>query len=457
MKQIKAPMKTTIAICGHQNTVENTSYRYTKHCVKVPCEDGVLLCHTLTGELVLVGRGEDSESTTQQLIKSWFLVPEDFDECKWADEVRHIAKLLRTRNSGKSHFTILTTTDCNARCFYCYEMGMRRYTMTAKTARDVGEYIARVCKGKKVTISWFGGEPLLNREPIEIISRALQERGIPFDAIITSNGYYLDTAVAEKAARDWHIISAQITIDGTEENYNRTKAYINCDEQSPYRRVLDNIGHALDAGMCVNVRLNMDRANADDLFAVVEELAERFGPRPELSVHVALLKKLVGDIHAFTSGEEALSYRNGIEDKLRELGYLRETEYHPGLSTNQCMADNDSCEVILPDGRIEKCEHLDEKEIVGDIYSDDRNKEIIENWKETVRFSNCADCALYPKCVSLKKCPWMQEGCSQLRQISQLKRIEQMIRNYYLENRDRMDGTKHDEVDIENATGGSRW
>lgn len=456
MKQIKAPMKTAIAICGHQNTVENTSYRYTKHCVKVPCEDGVLLCHTLTGELVLVGREEDSESTTQQLIKSWFLVPEDFDECKRADEVRHIAKLLRTRSSGKSHFTILTTTDCNARCFYCYEMGIRRYPMTPAIARDVGEYIARVSKGKKVNLSWFGGEPLLNQEVMDIICRILREKGIAYSSILTSNAYYLDELTAEKAVKDWHIKSAQITLDGTEEKYNHTKAYVNRGEESPYRRVLSNIASALKAGMEVNVRLNMDRANADDLFAVVEELAERFGATPGLHVHIALLRKVVGDIHAFSSEAEAADYRDRLNNRLKELGYSLPSAFHPMISTNQCMADNDSCEVILPDGRIEKCEHLDEKEIVGDIYSENRDKEIIESWKETVRFSNCADCALYPKCVSLKKCPWMQEGCSQLRQISQLKKMEQQICSYYFDNRGKTDSTGH-EADIEYAVGGSRW
>ncbi len=59
-----------------------------------PCEDGQLLFHTLTQELLLES-GETGETCRDKPIKRWFLVPRDFDERKQADSVRQVAKLLK--------------------------------------------------------------------------------------------------------------------------------------------------------------------------------------------------------------------------------------------------------------------------------------------------------------------------------------------------------------------------
>lgn len=404
----------------------DSACRLTKHCLMVPCQDGRLLYHTLTGELVLLEQGEELDACRDQLVPGWFLVPEDFDECARADQVRKIAALLKTEKR-KKHFTVLTTTDCNARCFYCYELGIPRHAMSEETARDVGEYIAQACGGEPVKLSWFGGEPLYNCRAIDIICSVLRERGIEYSSILTSNAYFLDEETAGKAACDWHIRHAQITVDGTEQVYNRTKAYINHTQGSPYQRVLENISHALDAGIEVSVRLNMDSANAEDLMVLAEELAVRFKGRRNLYAHVILLQPLTHAVHQFASQERAFACKKALEEKLKASGMYKPFQLKRDLHINQCMADNDACEVILPDGRIQNCEHYDEAEIIGSIYSDARNEEIRRTWKETVRFPACKDCALYPNCISLRRCAWWQNGCSDYGRKARLERYEEGI------------------------------
>ena len=61
-------------------------------------------------------------------------------------------------------YVIFTTLDCNARCFYCYELKSKGKTpMSIETAEKVAKYIITHCpKGTEVSLDWFGGEPLFN-------------------------------------------------------------------------------------------------------------------------------------------------------------------------------------------------------------------------------------------------------------------------------------------------------
>lgn len=415
MKIVRPPIQALSGIVGAQKYKEKIRYRRTRHQIAVPCEDGTLLYHTLTGELLLLEAGESEETCREELIRRWFLIPQDFDECKQSDGVRRVAKLLQRPVKERTNFTILTTTDCNARCFYCYEKGIFRCAMTEETARDVGEYVARVSGGKKVRLSWFGGEPLYNVGVIDVICGVLQAHGVEYTAKMTSNGYYLDAQTAQKAVRDWHLQKVQITLDGTEPVYNRTKAYVDRDGGSPFQRVMGNIESALDVGLEVTIRLNMDRANAEDLLALVDQIAQRFGSRPNLFGKVALLYEFSGRIHAFSSPQEAGDYGRRLQEKLDRCGLGQRAALNVNPHFNQCMADADNCEVILPDGRIERCEHIRDTEAVGTIYNEARDTEKVQAWKETTYFPECMECALYPRCVLLKKCEWNRNGCSETR------------------------------------------
>ena len=95
MKIVRPPIQALSGIVGTQKCKEEVHYRRTRHQIAVPCEDGTLLYHTLTGELLLLEAGESEETCREELIRRWFLVPRDFDECKQADGVRRVAKLLQ--------------------------------------------------------------------------------------------------------------------------------------------------------------------------------------------------------------------------------------------------------------------------------------------------------------------------------------------------------------------------
>lgn len=157
-------------------------------------QEGVLLFHTLTREL---------------------------KDKTYTDEVRFVLRNIQKPPEHVTGYSIFTTTDCNARCFYCFELGRSRMPMSEETAHKAAAYIADHCGGKPVRLSWFGGEPLFNRKVIDIICRDLQVRNVDYHSTMMSNGYLFDGETVRRAASLWKLRRVQITLDGTENVYNR--------------------------------------------------------------------------------------------------------------------------------------------------------------------------------------------------------------------------------------------
>ena len=248
MEQIIDACSTTLRILGKPKR-SGGGARMAKYCVCLQTEEGILLFNVLTRELLLLTFAEyDAALSSDYLGERWFTIPEDQNEKELAELVRWVRTSLRTEPKHITHYTILTTTDCNARCFYCYERGCARVTMDPETADKVVDYIQNHCGGNKVKLRWFGGEPLMNFPVIHRICGGLRSRGIDFESYMVSNGYLFDDELTAKAIHSWALKEVQITLDGTEAVYNRSKAFI-YPKGSPYRIVTGNILRLLNAGI----------------------------------------------------------------------------------------------------------------------------------------------------------------------------------------------------------------
>jgi len=430
MKQILPPDDAALKLCGMPKRKESTLYRMTRHCISVPCADGTLLYQTMTCGLYLLENGETVEEHADELIAAWLMVPNEYDEQKTVRDMREVGTYFLPKKERKGGFTILTTTDCNARCFYCYEMGCKRQHMTPQVAHDVAAYIAERCGEKPVSLHWFGGEPLYNREAIEIVIGDLKQCGIEYTSSMISNGYYLDAETAKIAKDEWKLKRVQITLDGTREIYNRTKAYIEHDTNA-FDRVLDNISFALNEGIQINIRLNMDEKNADDLLRLADILGERFSGREEFSAYAALLQHFRGKINDFESIQKAAEQCIALHEKLETLGICSKRTLQREFIFQRCMADNDASELIMPDGTLGKCEHFNVEDSYGSIYTNERNEAILRAWKEWEYYPECDGCALYPQCFNLKKCEWLQDGCQRASRLVTLHNLERQILTAY--------------------------
>lgn len=403
-------------------------------CVAEPVEEGVLVFNLLTRELVLLTQQEYANRLENDVLKDrWFVVPEGTNEKAYMDFVRAFLKRQQKPDGILTHYTIFTTTDCNARCFYCFELGGSRIPMTPETAEKVVQYIKTHCGGKEVSLAWFGGEPLYNSQVIDIICDGLHREGIPYKSSMVSNGYLFDDAMVKKAVEFWKLQKIQITLDGTEQIYNKIKAFIYRDT-NPYRIVLANIRKLLDAAVKVNIRLNMDLSNAEDLVKLVEELAQQFGGRENVCVYAHHLFK--SDVAmANTYSEEEWIAREHAMRKLEQAIQQGELVNRRGISgqvkMNQCMADNDKCITILPDGSIGRCEHHTDDEFVGHIDREGFDQDGVNRWKERApEIPECAACFYYPDCFMLRKCS-TQNVCFLQHRQSKQRHVQRQMRNEY--------------------------
>lgn len=419
MKTIAEPKRHIDDLWGKQKIVTNYTYRLMKYVIHTNCEGNHLLHNVITGQLVELDQEETKvltgvplryTSTMDKLIECHFLVPEDYDEYHQVKCLRKVLGLL-TKTQGPKDivgYTVLPTTACNARCYYCFEKGSRTSTMSEQTANDLVDFITSHCgKKKTVTLIWFGGEPTIAANRIDQICTGLRKNGISFQSKMITNGYLFDEEMVSKAKGLWNLNGLQICVDGLEENYNSIKDYVGtCD--NPYQRVMRNIELLIGNEIRVGLRMNFDLGNYKDFYKLVEEVIERFGNSPLLRVGV---HPVIGE-HRNKNGELLHGTDEWFTKMLVELNSLvikkglKNVEMElPYLNYEACSAYNDSTATITPEGNIVRCpEKFGDDQITGNLHTGITNHELVKSWKEIADFPMCADCALHPNCLRLVNC-----------------------------------------------------
>ena len=414
-------------IVGSQKRADGQHYRLMTYVVQQPVADGLLLYNTLMCSMVLLTPDEAADITAQQeLIDRWFLVPEDYDDRNACREIRQMVALLIPPDKAITTYTILPTTGCNARCFYCYEKGAKPVTMTAETASKVVRYIVAHRGDDEVKLRWFGGEPLVNAKAIDQICTELSQQGVSFHSEMITNGYLMDAELMQRAKELWKLQWVQITLDGTAQTYNRVKDYVYRDVNA-FERVLQNIGLLTAASIRVTIRLNVDKHNIAEMAELVEQLHQRFGSNKHLSVYST---PLYGE-RAPEDNATLFALRMQLEEQIAACGYNIKPRLQKDIKLNHCMADSDGSVVIAPDGRLGKCEHFFDRELFGHIDSEEHDEAIVRKFKERpADIEACATCSYYPQCNRLVMCD-ADSGCTPESQQEHLNNTKEAMKYEY--------------------------
>ena len=178
--------------------------------------------------------------------------------------------------------TVCPTMGCNFDCPYCFE-DHRRGKMSPEVQDDVVALTTRMldaANAKSVTVTWFGGEPLLAPDVIESLSERLaalaKERGGTYGASIITNGYLLTQDIADMLGR-CSVNSAQVTIDGLGDTHNATRRLAG--GGPTFERIVSNLRDN-KLPFKVSVRHNVhegNRAEMDELEAFIKQIAEESG------------------------------------------------------------------------------------------------------------------------------------------------------------------------------------
>ncbi len=265
-------------------------------------------------------------------------------------------RLLNNRvQSNIRTFEIMTTTSCNANCFYCYEKEFPIKVMSDRTSREVAKFIMRnKCSGQ-IHIRWYGGEPLMNTMSIDAISDILANNNINWTSSMITNGLLFSGDLIRKV-QEWRLKHVTITLDGTEKTYNSTKSY-NIRNISPYKIILRNITGLLEAGMAVTIRVNIEQYNLEDAKVLLNDLRNRFCKyRQRLGFMLRPLMNTAFD-RTIESIDKAIVFKSIMAemDHTFALGYKVTGMLPSGVNGRCCKADSGNYIVIKPDGDISFC------------------------------------------------------------------------------------------------------
>ena len=178
--------------------------------------------------------------------------------------------------------TICPTMGCNFDCPYCFE-DHGRGKMAPEVQDDVvalAERMLDASRAKGISVTWFGGEPLLAPDIVESLSDRLMaladEKGVEYTASIITNGYLLTQKVVDMLDR-CKVKSAQVTIDGLGATHDATR-YLRGGGPT-FERIVSNL-RDLKIPFRVNIRHNVHEGHkheVDNLSAFIEKLAEESG------------------------------------------------------------------------------------------------------------------------------------------------------------------------------------
>ena len=406
------------------NCFDNSQkHRLMKYLIVEDVDNGKAIHNELTRSFIWIPNDQwcnlNCEDTTSLDYMIWlwgnyFIVNENFDEEAVQERLKRHYRPNPENPSYLSsgnlfEYTIFTTMACNARCSYCYEKGRPQLPMTSKTAEKVAEYIIHtaVKNGNPIQLRWFGGEPLVNENVIDIICNAVRKAGFNYESSFTTNGLLFKEEKLEKYIKDWHIKFAQITLDGTEETYNKIKNYKNVKGTSPYQIVIRNIKMLLNHNISIAIRMNMDQNNYENIKLLIKEIYTIFGNNKNLNPYCyPIFDDYENKPRTEEENEIVFTQLKEIEEILKSYNYRIGEDRRYNISSTHCMIDNGHAVVIGTQGDIGLCEHYSEDNFWGHVSKPDmKDMDMVKSFQEYIDVEDiCKTCPILPSCIRPKKC-----------------------------------------------------
>ncbi len=252
---------------------------------------------------------------------------------------------------GRVELQLLTTLKCNLKCSYC-SLGVGEVLGSQTELKyDIDQLAAFVDKhlrDKEVYVTFYGGEPTLNRAMMESVMRRFPE----FRFQLQTNGTLLDSLP------DWmlhRLSNILVSIDGGERTTDGYRG------RGVWRQVLKNVEHVRDRlGGSFTARVTW--GHPDTSFEELDDLAESFD---------YLYWQFVADEQYF---EDSLDKRKAVLVQLIDKFFRRTDKLYPlipimGMVRNKVLPNRaverydgqTQCRVsthlinVMPDGKIFPC------------------------------------------------------------------------------------------------------
>ena len=315
-------------------------------------------------------------------------------------------------NTVAFEVTILTAYKCNFRCVYCFEESVKQDIFLDKqTSESIINWLINRAERrgyKSIFIVFYGGEPLLNTEPIDYISRKMKEwadaNGCRFNFAIITNGSLINPKLVDRWQRAG-LDCVRVSLDGDREAHNKKRPFMN--GSGSFDVIIRNIKSIIDK-VKVGIAGNFDTENLESIPRLLDYL-EQEGLLDKLDrIGFSPITPRLGpqDNPARIELSNCLSFfaKDGMFEAtlwLRREFMRRGIKIQPGMAINICpLIMEDGGVAVDPKGEIYKCNSFlgYEQFSVGNVNNGEFNQRQKE-FLEVDAWRKCPpDCPYVPMC-----------------------------------------------------------
>lgn len=389
------------------------------YIIKTELDDNrVLLFSTLSTAFIILSQGEyenvfvnNNFANNQHLD---FLIQTGFLVNNKENQIELLDRLAATEIARRDPvIKIFSTNRCNARCYYCFEEGIKFVDMTEETALQLVKFAKQYYRDfHRIQINWFGGEPLLNFEIIQLITDELIKAGFKLTTHITTNGSLLTPEIVDFINDKYEHCSFQITVDDIGKAYYNIKKYIDLTENKAFDTIINNIKLLLRKGIRTRIRINFLKENFSHAIEIFDYLNALFDDLPTPDIYFAPLsfdhketirkrEKTKTKEHTHLSLMKFYSERNILYDKanLYKNTLINLSLKPKAIPCGACRSHNLT---ITAEGLIFKCHRIvtDNKYSIGNVYDgiNEDSKYYRVFVDKEYEDPKCFECNVFPVC-----------------------------------------------------------
>ncbi len=379
---------------------------------------------------------DDEREVLGELSANGFAVPDRAADLRALEQFFHDVR----EDAREMNVTILTTLQCNFACTYCFQgdhghFSQPKHKMSLETAQRVVAWTeARLdeVRPNALSLTFFGGEPLLNLAPMYLIAEQLwsatQTRGIPMYVEIITNGLLLTPEIVD-CLKPYGLTAIKVTLDGDRAAHDRMRPLRG--GQGTFDRIVENVRQVADR-VGIAIGGNFDEASADSIPALLDFLKEQPFADKLLKVN---FKPIMGEKPAAAPAQKGMIPLQPVGESGKPLGgacmtnvgagngslcqdchfaaektaFLREETKKRGFSTadgvhmGPCHLHQRLAYAIGPDGSLYSCPGFASEEKLATGHVADRQTllqtETAERFEGLAPWRSCGDCAFIPVCA----------------------------------------------------------
>lgn len=300
---------------------------------------------------------------------------EDFKECGIVctdDSEKCSTCVSQEERKGLSGIVLQVSNDCNLNCLYCYGSGgcysRQRELMDMETAKEAIDFLLRHREeNKKLLVTFFGGEPLMNvpviKGTIRYCREIEEETDVKFSYSMTTNGTIQNDEIMDIIKENR--IHVMISMDGDKTLQDMYRPYVG--GQGSYDRIVKNIEKFKEANggkITARATLCKDEPRITKIKADLEQIGFD-------NAHVSVVdvpkdsalyvgeeeKKVIAEEYLKIAKQYIENVKNKIQNQIPEFDGILHMLYHKYHMERSCGAQVHNC-AIGTNGLVYPCQRF---------------------------------------------------------------------------------------------------